>query len=68
LSVTKLLVGLFVGVFVGALAYEVIKKGEFARRAARRVSEGVQATRNAFGEGYRSIQQPSEQPLPTDAT
>ena len=61
---TKVLVGLFVGVFVGALAYEVIKKGEFTRRAARSVAEGVQAAKNAFDEGYRTIQRPSEQPLP----
>lgn len=64
---TKTVVGLFVGVFVGALVYEVIKKGEFARRAARRVSDGVQAARHAFDEGYRSVQQPSEGPLPSDA-
>jgi hypothetical protein len=46
------------------LAYEVIKKGEFTRRAARSVAEGVQAAKHAFDEGYRSIQRPSEQPLP----
>jgi len=58
----KLLVGLFVGVFVGALTYEVIRKGEFTRRAARRVSEGVQAAKHAFDEGYRSIQAAPEPP------
>jgi len=61
---TKLLAGLFVGVFVGALAYEVFKKGEFTRNAARKVSQGVQAARRAFGEGYRSIQPAAEEPRP----
>lgn len=57
----KLLVGVFVGVFVGALAYEVMRKSEFARKAVHKVSEGVQAARQAFDEGYqRSAGEPSE--------
>ena len=48
----KILAGVFVGVFVGALAYEVFRKSEFTRKAARKVSEGVQAARKAFDEGY----------------
>ena len=57
----KLLVGVFVGVFVGALAYEVMRKTEFTRKAVRKVSEGVQAARQAFDEGYhRSVGEPSE--------
>ena len=56
----KVLAGLFVGVFVGALAFEVLKKTEFTRTAARKVSEGVQAARKAFDDGYHraSEQQP----------
>jgi hypothetical protein len=64
----KLLAGLFVGVFVGALTYEVVRKGEFTRRAARRVSEGVQAAKHAFDEGYRSIQPAPDEPLPVTTT
>ena len=57
----KLLVGGFVGVFVGALAYEVMRKTQFARKAMNKVSEGVHAARQAFDEGYqRSAGEPSE--------
>ena len=59
----KMLAGVFVGVFVGALAYEVIRKTEFTRKAAHKVSEGVQAAKKAFGEGYhRSVGEPEESP------
>ena len=50
----KLLAGVFVGVFVGALVYEVIRKTEFPRAAARKVSDGLQTARKAFEEGYRT--------------
>jgi hypothetical protein len=50
----KMLAGVFVGVFVGALAYEVFRKTEFTRKAACKLSEGVQSARRAFDEGYRS--------------
>ena len=49
----KALAGVFVGVFFGALAYEVFRRTEFTRKAARKLSEGVQAAKNAFDEGYR---------------
>ena len=59
----KLLAGVFVGVFVGALAFEVVRKTEFTRRAARKVSESVQAAKKAFGEGYhRSTEEPEPSP------
>ena len=58
----KILAGVFVGVFVGALAYEVLKKSPFTRKAARKVSEGVHAARKAFDEGYHQAgeEQPEE--------
>jgi len=58
----KLLAGVFVGVFVGALAFEVFRKTEFTRKAARKVSEGVRAARKAFDEGYHQAgeRQPEE--------
>jgi hypothetical protein len=55
----KMLTGLFVGVFVGALAYELLKKSEVAKTTARRVSEGVRSARRAFSEGYQSTARPS---------
>lgn len=48
----KLLAGVFVGVFVGALAYEIVRKTEFTRKAARKLSDGVQSAKKAFAEGY----------------
>ena len=60
----KILAGVFVGVFVGALAYEVFRKSELTRKAAYKVSEGLQAARKAFDEGFHraSEQQPKESP------
>ena len=57
----KLLTGLFVGVFVGAVAYELLKKSEFARGTARKCSEGFRSAKKTFGEGYRSTARPSQQ-------
>jgi uncharacterized membrane-anchored protein YhcB (DUF1043 family) len=57
----KMLAGLFVGVFVGALAYELVKKTEIARTTARKVSEGLHSAKDAFSEGYQSVEQPSPQ-------
>ncbi len=61
---TKMLAGVFVGVFVGALAYEVIRKTEFTRIAARKVSDGVHAARKAFEEGYRRSVEPQAEASP----
>jgi len=57
----KLLTGLFVGVFVGAVAYELLKKTELARASVRKCSEGFRSAKKAFGEGYRSTARPSQQ-------
>lgn len=58
----KMLAGVFVGVFVGALAYEVVRKTEFTRKAARKVSEGLDMARKAFDEGYhRTVGEPAEE-------
>ena len=48
----KMMAGLLVGVFAGALVYEVVRKTEFVRKATRKVSEGVQASKMAFDEGF----------------
>ena len=57
----KLLAAVFVGVFCGALAHEVFRKTDFTRKAARKLSEGVQAAKKAFDEGYRrSAVEPSK--------
>ena len=55
----KGLCGLFVGVFVGALAYELLRKSEIARATVRKVSEGLESTKKAFSEGYHSAVEPS---------
>ena len=56
---SKVLTGLFVGVFVGALAYELLKKTEVAKTTARKVSNGFKSAKKAFSDGYRSTAQPS---------
>ncbi len=55
----KVLTGLFVGVFVGAMAYELLRKTDIARSTAHRVSDAINSAKNTFVEGYRSAVQPS---------
>ncbi len=55
----KVLTGLFVGVFVGALAYELLKKTEIAQKTARKVAEGFASAKKAFAEGYQSVESAS---------
>jgi len=54
----KGLCGLFAGVFVGALAYELLKKTEVCQKTVRKLSEGVKSAKNAFVEGYRTVEKP----------
>ncbi len=70
----NVLTGLFVGVFVGALGYELLKKTGIAHKTGKgyellkktgiahktadKVSEGVQSTKEAFKEGYKSVEPP----------
>lgn len=54
----NVLTGLFVGVFVGALGYELLKKTGIAHKTADKVSEGVQSTKDAFKKGYKSVEPP----------
>lgn len=56
-----LLAGVFVSVFVVALAYELLKKTEVAQATARKVSEGFRLAKKAFQEGYRPARQPSQE-------
>ena len=48
-----LIAGVFASVFVGSFACELFKKTEIARR----VSNGVQSAKNAFKEGYESVEE-----------
>jgi hypothetical protein len=50
---------LFVGVFVGALAYELLARTDIAKKTGRKLSEGLQSAKRAFSEGYRSAAQPA---------
>jgi hypothetical protein len=54
--VGKGLCGLFVGVFVGALAYELLKKTELGKKTARGLSKGVKSAKDAFVDGYRAVE------------
>ena len=50
-----LIAGLFVGVFVGALAYEIIKRNnpDFLTSVKKKISNGMKAATDAFIEGYK---------------
>ena len=48
-----LLVGVFTGVFVGALAVKLARKTDWGQRASEKISEGLEAAKDAFVEGYR---------------
>ena len=52
----KGLCGLFIGVFVGALAFELLKKTEIAQKTGRKLSRSVTAAKNAFVDGYRAVE------------
>ncbi len=56
----KGLCGVFIGVFVGALAYELLRKTNVAQTAIRKTSEGIRAAKRAFSEGYQSAARPSQ--------
>ena len=53
----KVMTGTFIGVFVGALTYELIRRTEIGQKAARKFSEGLQAVKKAFKEGYQGTAQ-----------
>ncbi len=55
----KGLCSLFVGVFVGALVVEVVRRTEVGKAAGRKVVEGYRSARNAFKEGYEAAARPS---------
>ena len=55
----KLLGGMFVGVFLCALAYELLKETKVVESAARSVSEYLQSAKTVFKEGYQSAAQQS---------
>jgi hypothetical protein len=61
----KVLAGVFVGVFVGALTYELLRKTGIGKTTARKVSEGFQAAKKAFEEGYQAADQTAQEPLST---
>ncbi len=52
-----LLAGVFVSVFVVALAYELLKNTEVAQATARKVSESFRSAKRAFQKGYRPARQ-----------
>lgn len=53
----KLLGGMFVGVFLSALAYELLKETKVVESAARTISEYLQSAKTVFKEGYQSVAQ-----------
>ena len=53
----KLLGGMFVGVFLSALAYELLKETKVIQSAARSVSEYLQSAKTVLKEGYQSAAQ-----------
>ena len=55
----KALCGLFAGVFVGALAYELVRKSDIGRTAVGKITKGMKRTKRAFDEGYQSTVQSS---------
>ena len=56
--------GVFIGVFAGALAYELVRKTESGRRVSKKVVAGLRAAKDAFMEGY---QQQADTPVAAPA-
>ena len=54
----KVVVGVFVGVFIGAVAYEILRKSKISQAAAGKISEGLRSAKTAFDEGYQSVTRP----------
>ena len=61
---SKLLTGIFVGVFVGAFGYQMVKKTQVGQKATKKIVDGVDAAKKAFKEGYSSVsgEKAAEQP------
>jgi hypothetical protein len=58
----KILIGVAVGFFAGAVVVEIIRRSDpewFARMQAK-IKEGAQAAKEAFSEGYHSDTKPAE--------
>ncbi len=47
-----LIAGVFVGVFIGALAHQLVKKTECGRRTGKQITAALQSVKTAFMEGY----------------
>ena len=54
----KGLCSLFVGVFVGAVAFELVRRTEIGKQAGRKVADGFQSAKKAFHEGYQAAARP----------
>ncbi len=50
---------LFVGVFVGAVAVELVRKTEVAKTVGRKVADGFSSAKKAFQEGYQASVRPA---------
>ena len=55
----KVLVGVGVGVVVGAVVAEIIRNPEFVRSMWARLQRSAKAAKEAFAEGYPGTEKPS---------
>ncbi len=55
----KGLCSLFVGVFVGAVAVELVRRTEVGKTAGRKIADGFRSAKKAFQEGYETSVRPA---------
>ncbi len=55
----KGLCSLLVGVFVGAVAFELVRRTEAGKNAGRKIADGFCSAKKAFQDGYQAAARPA---------
>jgi len=63
----KLMTGVFIGVFAGAFAYELLRQTKLPQAMGRKVKDGYKSAKKAFMDGYQSVAE-EETPPEENAT
>ncbi len=57
----KGLCSLLVGVFVGAVAFELVRRTEVGKSTGRKIADGYRSAKKAFQDGYQAAARPAHE-------